>query len=314
MTHPITALAAARLFSVLLLSGTASHATLLVYDGFTYSGSNLNGVSPNSDTIGLRTDIPFGGTGAGTGTGHYTLTTGLTFGSLQTSGRALAFGTTPANSVLSSQLSIGAYSGTLFYSYLVNFTSLGGGSGNGFEVRVGSADDTAGVRLRSYADSRSVTDNIATVDYNGGGVGASAGSVMNTNTTYLVVTSFTHVGESLSTGNPGVASIYVFSNLQFEYMMAQTDPTLYFNSLSAASVGSGASQLHAFASENYSDSTISLPADYKLHLVNVKNAGIVDEIRMGDDLLSVVPVPEPGSVLLMGLGGMMTVWKRRRGK
>jgi len=295
----------------LCASTVPARSALLVYDGFTYAGANLNGIAPNANTIGLRDDVNFSGTGAETGTGHYTLTTGLTFGSLITSGRALAFGTTPANSVLSSQLSIGAQTGTLFYSYLINFSTIGTASGNGFEVRVGSADSTEGVRFRSFADSRNGTDNIAGADYNGSGIATGTGAVMQTGTTYLVVSSFTRVGQAVSP-TPGVGTTYVFTNAQFEHMMSQADPTAYFNSLGALSVGNGITQVYAFAQEEHSSASVNLPANYKLHLVNVKDAGVVDEIRMGTDLLSVLPVPEPGTAVLGTVAAAVTLLRRRR--
>jgi len=37
----------------------------------------------------------------------------------------------------------------------------------------------------------------------------------------------------------------------------------------------------------------------------------VDEIRIGTTLADVIPVPEPASVALLGLGGLMLLRRRR---
>ncbi len=296
-----------------IMPGNPSQAALLAYEGFTYTGPNLNGISPNTDTVGLRTDIPFAGTGAGTETGHYTITDGLTFGSLATKGNAVAFGNQPGNSVGTAQLSFSGVTGTLYGSYLVKFGSLGGVGANGFEVRIGSNDTTGSLRFRSFADSRNGTDNNPAVDYNASVITTAAvGTPMVAGTTYLVVSTFTRVGQALSAASPGVGSVYVFTNAQFEHMMAQADPTAYFNSLNALSVGTGANQLFSFVTESVESGTFSIPANYKMQFVNVGDVGTVDELRFATDFLSVVPVPEPATAMLAAVAAGMVGLRRRR--
>ena len=296
-----------------LLLASHAGAALLVYEGFTGYTGTLNETAPNANTIGLNQGIAYAGS-AGTGPGNFSVVGGLTFGSLPTSGGAVSFNGTPASSVSGAQLAT-SYSGTLYTSYLINLSGRDTTtSGAGFELRLANDDASAGARFRTFSDSRSGTSVVPGVDYQGtdlsGISNSSAGTQLGLGTTYLVVGSFTRVGSGLTVGAPGIGSMYVFTSSQFEHMMSQADPTAYFNSLDASDVGTNQDQIHAFATETVTSSTYNMSSGNRMQFVNVKDAGIIDEIRFADSFLSVIP--EPGSVLLAGIGAMALIGRRKR--
>jgi hypothetical protein len=299
-----------------VLSALPVQGALLVYEGFTgYSGSTLAGKMPNANTVGLDTAVAYAGS-AGDGPGNFSLVTGLTFSNLVTSGQAVSFNDTPANSVASARLALQSnYNGPLYSSYLVNLSGKGTGSNNGFEIRIANDDASGGARFRTFADTRTGTSNVPGVDYQGpntDGIADSTGPVLTNGTTYLIVGSFTRAGQGLTSGSPGVGTMYAFTTSQFDYMMGQSDPTAYLESLTAENIGTGANQISAFARETVTSNTHSFSNGNRLQWVNVKDNGTVDEIRFGSDFLSVVPIPEPASAAFASFAVAALSFRRKR--
>jgi len=304
-------------FVAVCVSAPSARATLLVYEGFNGYSGTLATATPNGNTQGLDTSVAYGSTG----TGDFAISSGLSFSNLQVGGGSVSFNNTPASSVAAARITATLAAGsTLYTSYLVELTSTRGtASGDGFEVRVANDTSTGGVRFRSMADTRNgASTTVVGVDYNGGATpvitNAEPGSTAVGTTVFLIVGSFTNTGTALSAGTPGVGSTYAFSSLQFDHMMGQADPQAYLNGLTAANIGTGATQVYGFARETITTGgPFGIAPGNFLQFVNVKDNGKLDEIRMGDTFASVVPIPESSSLaLLAAAGGMLATRRRRR--
>ncbi|MDA3874914.1 MAG: PEP-CTERM sorting domain-containing protein [Kiritimatiellae bacterium] len=290
-------------------------ADLLVYDGFSgYSTGELAG----------QTAAGTGLTGAwakrsGDGAVTNVTGTGLTFGSLATSGGAASFSIPGKDlSVVGVEMNLASsVTGTVYSSMLFNFSALDGNSVSLSGMRV--ADDQAlntNVRLSTYANSHETSAYSPGVNYNSA-TNAIAGQTLAADTTYMSISIFENVGEALSAGNPGTGSVYVLTEAQFEDFVAngRTDANL-----TGRATGSGANQVTAFASEsltsggpfNFANGNFMGLASYS-HVSGTELAGTYDEFRWGTDLDSVSVVPEPNTLVLMGLSVLaLALFRRRR--
>lgn len=313
---PHTILPAAAIFAICSLSlASSAQAALLVYEGFNgygAAGTPLNTQTANGNTTGL--------TGAYGGNGNANVgviaTSGISFGSLQTSGSAL---TIPNNTVvIGGTLSLASsYSGTLWSSYLVRFNAPHSTTGgNGMEIRISdSISGTTNARLRVFADTRSGTPNVIGVDYNTSdlsGIGNSGDPALLTGTTspstpgtdYILISSFTNVGAGIV--GSGTATTWALTLAQFEAMISSGIPAESY--LGGATLG----QYYAKASNTDAElaSDTFENGDF-VQIVSVGDNVTLDEIRFGTELADVIPVPEPASMLL-GLAGLGAVALRRK--
>jgi hypothetical protein len=216
-----------------------------------------------------------------------------------------------------------SYTGTLYSSHLISFSSRSAASANGFEVRISDNTSTGGAtgnsRFRTLADTRSGTSEVPGVDYIAPSTGSltygnSTGGALTLNTTFLIVGSFTNVGTQFTASNQGTAKIYAFTAGQYQFMMSQADPTVYFDSLNASSVGTANNQVFGFATEvgGENEATYGLDSGDFMQFVTVNDVATIDEIRFGSDFLSVVPVPEPGMASLAMIAGVGSLLRRKR--
>jgi len=300
----------ARIATVILaLAGVSvSRATLLVYEGFNgYTTGTLAGQTPNANTAGLDTTVGYYD-GGGTRTAGYTIqATGLSLGSLQTSGGALAF--TSGTNVIGPDIEIGAtaFTGTLWSSYLVNLASpKGGNTGDGAVVRIGTSPaDSANGHFNSWADSR--TSGTASTNV-GIGYGSTTPTATNgtaplaVSTTYIIISSFTNVGASLSSGTSGVAKLWALNASQFASFLAAGGDE-------AALAGTSVT---ATATQTVTTGTFTFSSSNAIGLVTVGDIGVIDELRFGSSLADVTPIPEPATTaLLLGIGCGVLITRRR---
>ena len=283
-----------------------SQGALLVHESFSgYDTGVLKG-QPVSDSATGLTGTWDGNTTANT---LGTITTGLDFGSLQTSGGALR--NTNNTVVVAAAISTTtAHTGTLWSSYLVSFAAAPStSSNNGLEMRIG--DSAAGAdapRYRTFADSRITGAGDVAVDYNSGsttGLGGS-GSTLLTGTTYILISSFTNLGGA--TGSAAQATTWALTAAQFDAMIASP--------LGAETYLTDAgSTLYTAKATETADTVKSTdtfgPGDF-VQIVSVGDNDTVDEIRFGGTLGDVIPViPEPGTAAL-ALFGALAFLRRKR--
>jgi hypothetical protein len=276
-------------------------ATLLVYEGFngyTAAGTRLDAYKPNANTVGLDTNVTYYD-GGGSRTANYTLdAASLSLGSLQTSGGSLKF--TSGTNVIGADLNLSsAFTGTLWNSYLVRLTTQGTSNGNGAVLRVGAtpADSTNGY-FNSFADSRADA-NTAHVSIAYGPAGTSqpnnGTAALATNTTYIIISRFTNVGSTLSTGTPGEATLWALTESQF---------TAFINSGGNEAALAGTT-VTATATQTIASGNYAFSSSQAFGLVTVGDAGTYDELRFGSTLADVTPtaIPEPAATaVILGIG------------
>ena len=294
-----------------LASASVTHASLLVYEGFNgYTAGQLVGQTPNANTIGLNSSVGYYDDGVTTTrTLNYTLqTTGLTFGSLATSGGALKF--TAGTNVIGADISIGtAFTGTLWSSYLVSLSTRGAVANDGAVIRIGDKpSDSTGGHFNSWADSRPSTasTNVSS------GYGATTLTTTNgnaslaLNTTYIIINKFTRVGQTLSAGSPGVSTLWALTAAQYATFLSAggTESLLTAGSVTATATNSVTSGTFTFSSTD------------SFAIVSVNDVGVYDELRFGSALADVIPsaIPEPAatSLLLAACCGAFVFTRRRR--
>lgn len=279
---------------------------LLVHEGFVgYNSGKIEGQRPNQNTTGLNTLKAYYDGSSPSRAAGFTLTTGLTFGALQTSGGALAFGNTV--NVVGADISIGALDGpvTLWSSYLVQFSQpLGTANNYGALLRVGaSPSDNGGARFTSWADSRATNSDKVAVGYSGSG-GSDGNAGLEVGKTYIIISSFTRVGQTLSADLPGVATLWALDETQFADFVRAGGDEAALNSVTAT----------AMATQTVTSGNYAFSSGDAFGLITQNSTGVFDEVRFGTTLESVTPVPEPSAAAVFAgvfcLAG--AAWRRRR--
>jgi hypothetical protein len=299
---------------LVMASWSEARAALLVYEGFNGYGAVGAGIGtplPNANTVGLNKTVAYRAT-------NWKNAAGLTFGSLQTSGGAVAFDVANAT-YLSTQLdldgnagNLSSFSGTLYGSYLVNINSVAGTNtrGEGVQTRISEEFAVATVAwFHADADTRNASSTNPAVGY--GTTVTTTANPLAANTTYLVISRFTNVGTALSESTTGAGTLFVLTQEQFGNLILQPDWELYLDD-PTTSVGTGANQIYGRASTAAMTSgTFTFDDSDYVHFLAVAN-GVFDEFRYGDSLASVLPIPEPGRGLLLILGLMGMFGRRKR--
>ncbi len=278
-----------------MLAGTcAGNAAPLIYEGYDYAladGASMNGVVTTA--TGLSGDYAVGGTGTGgIGSGGSNVVyaaAGLTFGTNYppVSGGAVrlsaAQGTT--SSILGAEIDLPAQSGTLWSSYLVNFTSKGTTNNPTAQARVSGAQTSgSNNRFNSLADSFS---NLSTgISYGGGTITTGGGATLTVGDTYLMLSQYTDVG----TAGGGTATLWIFDLDGFDDWMT---------------LGGGLEDnlgTYSLASQTATSDmqTDFGPGDfYQLGISNASGSSaaqtvVYDELRWGTSLDDVLPLETGG--------------------
>lgn len=301
---------------LLLCMAAPAKGALIIYEGFNGYTRDLTDTptspeAPNASTIGLNKSAAYG---ALTSSYDITSSTSLTLSNLLTSGGMATTIAGGGNDVAGAQISLASgtdFTGTLWTSYLVNFGSKGTSTGDGFEVRLGgSATGSGSARIRMFGDSRSNSPNVG-LDYTGGSSHVGAGTLTN-GTTYIIIGQFTRVGEEGTVADPASGKLFALTAAQFNEMKGRPDAEAYLLGLTTADVG-GALSGYSFRTITDGSIAATLPATGAfLQFVGVGDTVSFDEVRFGNTLADVTPVPEPSRALLMmaALCGMMM--RRRR--
>lgn len=305
-------------FPAFLLSLSAApvvSAALLVnetYDNYTpinflTTGPTLD--APAANALGLTGTYVVNNPGGGNG--YSFASGGLAFADYNAAnGGKLIYRSNTGGTTLAAQLSISSsVTGTLYSSYLVNIDVANTNTGGFTEIRVAPAVDTggAGTRFRSQPDSMVNNMNGPGIGYSGTTGPGSVSTALTPNTTFMVISRFTNVGQSLSAGTPGTGTIFVLNESQYLAFKAASFAESYLDTgavtarVSSTAITSGDSL--EFASGNF------------IQIGGIGSSGTItyiDSLKFGTDLTSVVVIPEPSAAVLMVLGSVAGLARRRR--
>lgn len=286
-------------------AGPAKAATI-VYEGFTgYAAGNVIGQQVNSNTVGFDQSTSWI---TNDGTHPWNITTGLTLGSgattLQASGGAISHANGSALAV--AKLDIDAYTGTLYSSYLVQVPTT---TNANVHVVASIGTNTADRRFRAGARTGSGTSQVG-VDYLGNSFTNGTGNVNSDTATFMILARYTLVGEALSGGSPGVATLWALSSDQFDHFKSTG-----FADIDTATVGSGATNVTGKAIDSQTSGTVTFDDTLSMQFgtgSTVAAAVTFDELRMGDSFDAVTPVPEPGTIISLGVASLLSLATIRR--
>lgn len=226
--------------AILIAMASPAYSTLLVYEGFNYSLSN-NVTLAGSTTTATGLSGSYSATNSGQSLYQ---TSGLSFSGFapSTGGSLLQTAVTSGSfSIIGAQLATGAQTGTLYQSYLFNFSALSSGNTALAVSRINTSATASGTTsfLGAYADNNAPTGTaLPGVAYDSSSTSAT-GAALSLDTTYLFVSRFTNVGTALGVGSPGVASGWVFTETAYDNWLAD---------------GSNEANLSTFATYSMSDS------------------------------------------------------------
>lgn len=294
---------ALRLLAMLAISAPFSQGALLVYEGFTgYNTGELNGQAASTASLGLSGSW----NGSSYSNRHQVIGSGLTFEGLAASGGALGIGnSTRLSGIAMSHAGVPA-GGTLYSSYLVNLSSAPT-AGSGIVTRInGTSATTASGYYSAFADGRNGTAPAVGYDDTFNPANQLAGSsVLATGQTYIVISSFTNVGNT----TPGDANLYVLNQVQFTNLL-----TIGLGNLNTLTVGTASNQVWAAATQTGSTYNGSFDSSDFIHLLSIDTTGTIDELRYCTTLEAVLPVPEPSALALSGLAFAGLSIRRKRSR
>ena len=282
-------------------------ATLIAYESFDgVSNSFLNGQETDS-TIGFAGSETWSGTSSTSVRGYNASTAGLTYQNLVTSGgsaegyRTTTFNDTSTGTVtLTSSTPLTNISNTeLYFSFLIN--------ADDYVLRDG---DTAahGVTVSFIHGTSGASPNIGV--FFGGTTGelgilyrGSSNAIQMTDLSLQAGTNLVVLGVNAHSANPN-ATYSLWLN-----------PDLSTNIASTAAIGSGDYNFDTSFGVVTGNASFGFHGWSLQQRFNGEQSVGIDELRVGETWDSVSPIPEPSTLVLVGLSLVAAVsMKRRRGK
>jgi hypothetical protein len=276
------------------------------FQGYTASVA-IVGQNPNANTIGLDQTLPY------SGSANFNVTnTGLTFSNLSTAGGAITFSNSTGSTAGAETTTATAFSGTLYHSSLFRSSGVSGSTSNGIAIqRINTNGDTGSGNSRFRAEilSSSTTSDDVAAAYDDTSITGSGRIAANQ--TFLLLGRYTRVGATLTSGNPGVATVYALSSAQFDFF--RQDNTITDLELDSAAIGTAAGQIYGRAEESLATGSSVFNTGDAIQFAG-QNGGTLtfDEIRYGVSFDDVTPVPEPSGALL--LATLCPLFIRRQSK
>lgn len=296
---------ATAIFAASLLSANAA---LLVSESFSgYTTGNIN----NKAATGT------GLTGSYSSTGAFSYqATGLSFAYIATSGGSLSISSSAANIAGVQIGAIGAVTGDVFVSYLFNKPgNFSSDAASLVETRINSTITGAAAtsQFRAQTNTDNASSNFTGIGYDSSPTTGGTALTLNS-TTYLVLAKYSNVGNELSVGSPGIATLWILTEAQYTnlHTLGVTEANL-----NALSIGTGASNVFARVTDTATSGTFTLGEGSFLQFAATgsstsNQSGVIDELRIGTTLADVTPVPEPSAWLGAAAGLALAALRRRR--
>jgi len=302
--------------TVAVLASTAAslQASVLLYEGFGYGladNANINGAAATG--TGVQGNWTVTNSGGGTASSLYK-TGGLDFGSsfVTSGGGSLRLSATygGTNTVSSATVNLSnTATGTIWGSYLANYTTIGTANAGSFVAGVATAADGATSSLKSGVLSNALAADRKLANGYDTTVNAPTNFAFATGTTYLFISRFTNVGSALSVGSPGVGTTWALTLAQYESWLAGGATEVGLDSNFSAKISDTATTgTFTYDSNGYLVFRADAPDNN-----GSATTLIIDEVRFGTTLADVYAVPEP-SVSLLGLAAGAICFSRRQRK
>jgi hypothetical protein len=287
--------------AVAIVIPTVARATVIVYEPFNYGVSQIALNTVNGTALGLD-----GTTYAASDSSVTYEPTGLSFSNLQTSAGAARLPYLNGHRNSTRGLDAAASSGTVYGSYLYkNYGAVAGGiSTLLFTPGAGDTDNTAALSVSGNDGG----NEIGGVRMFGTKTQMSGTAMDGTGAaTYLVLFQISDVG---ATSGSQTLEAWVLTEDQFNNFKAGGLTAVELN---AATTGTTSTDvLEKVTYSNPGPSYFSVATTHSLRMFNYRGNAAFDEIRLGTGSLDeVTPVPEPGSLVAMGLISMALVRRRR---
>ncbi len=279
-----------------LVCSNSAQAEVLMYDGFNYSGTLLDG---NGDANWGDASKKWA-----TSDALAVLTDGFTFGNLVTEGRAVNMiaAVTKGDPSASRQVAVAPAEGSdLFVSFLYRLNT-GYTDNDGSGIRSADWDFwTCGGRQDQYYENGEITYS--------GSLKQGNNDINNTGSTYLVVAKFGNIGGfAVQEANFWAVSESSFDAIQITPGFTEfTEELLTSYSTSRNTSGPATSVGAAFTTNDY----------VEMFVLDSSGTGfnvILDELRFGTTLSSVLPIPEPATLGLLLIGSLALLRRRRTGE
>lgn len=295
-------------FGTALLVGTAS-AELVVYEGFDYTEGTA--------VVGLNGGTGFGSawsgtTAGGVGAANVEVGTGFTFAGLDVEGGSMVRTVRDGRGTVSRSISgaavtsLTADNSTIWFSVLmdptINTAGTGGQFGNTYATLIFGneelTDSSTGAQSGAGTDIAN-SGNAFGVGFFGGPTSFADGGIQGVSFTGGVISQDDGATNSVVTGD---SLSFIIGRIDWAADGSDDTLTLYDVEDPTAPLPT------AFA-------TLTIDVDQSdfdtISIADGQTSGF-DEIRFGTTLESVGGVPEPGSLALLGLGGLL-IARRRRG-
>ena len=276
-----------------------AQATPLIYEGFSgYTPGTLEGQT----TTALGLTGTYSQPNWGSPTPLVATSTGLTFGSgtatLPVTGGAVASTGAHYDPPYEAALNTGAITGTLWGSYLFNF---------GSNAYAGSAFFTSfsdGLGTKAADGKISISYDPPPFTGNANPYTANAVYWFDANTTYMVITEWTNLG-NLDNSGTGTGTMWLLTAANYNSLIANGLTKANLNTYKSATVSTTGT---AFTLDNSDSARFGITAGGSGY------TRTLDEIRWGTTLADVASaVPEPGILALVaGSMGVLALLRRRR--
>jgi PEP-CTERM motif len=283
------AFAASVMGAMVLMAGTPGYGATLVYEPFDYTGDQLIGQTASATSVGLVDPGAWTGTAVNSTLSNDGVSLGGIVGYTAGLGSRFSHSDTGGNRSLYRDMDMDldwnlASDNTMYFSYL-----LERGANRFFDIKLNASSE------RIILGSNNGGNLRVRMSVGGGTLveGATADGLLSLNTTYLIIGKVVTHADSV-TSDEIYAKAYAAGST-----VDAAEPAAWDVALTSGAVSNQGDNIN----------------NIRIYAGNTSGTQQLDEFRLGtdwDSVLATIPVPEPGSSVLMGLAaGLMAIRRNR---